>query len=220
MHKSSAPVSELELRDLVRAQLHDRAQMQGMRVYEELAIERGSARVDLALVGEELEAFELKSDFDNFGRLHNQIHSYNRVFDRITIITGASMLDAVLEVMPSWWGIWSVTRLEDGALVLTQLRQADVNESQDIRSLASLLWRDEAVSLLEDEVGVQPKKASRAALCETIAEKVELATLRRHVAKRLLERQPAVKSTAHPASAPSGGWSHHDASCSDSHFLI
>ena len=220
MHSSSAPVSELELRDLVRTQLDIRVQLQGLRMYEELAIERGGARVDLALVGEEIEAFELKSDFDNFGRLHNQIHAYNRVFDRITIITGASLLDAVLEVMPSWWGVWTVKRLEDGALVLEQLRQPDVNPSQDIRSLASLLWREEAVSLLEEEVGAQPKKASRTALCETIAEKVELATLRRHVAKRLVERQPAVKSTVRPASAPSDGWSHHDASCSDSHFLI
>jgi hypothetical protein len=220
MHKSSAPVSELELRDLVRAHLDIRAQVLGQRVYEELAVERGSARVDLALAGEELEAFELKSDFDNFGRLHNQIHAYNRVFDRITIITGTSLLEAVLEVMPAWWGIWIVRRLEDGALVMEQLRQAGVNPSQDIRSLASMLWREEAVSLLEHEVGAQPKKASRAALCETIVQTFDLATLRRHVARRLVERRPSVKWTARPASTPSDGWSHHDASYSDSRFLI
>jgi len=220
MHSQSPPVSELELRELVRAQLDCRARSQGLRLYEELAIERGGARVDLALVGGELEAFELKSDFDTFGRLHNQIHAYNRVFDRITIITGAALLDAVLEVMPSWWGVWTVMRLEDGALVLEQLRQPDANPSQDIRSLASLLWREEAVSLLEDEVGAQPKKASRADLCETIAQKVELATLRRHVTMRLAERQPGVKPTVRAASKPSDGWSHHDANCSDSHSLI
>ena len=220
MHKTSAPVSEAELRQLVRAKLDCRARTQGLRVYEELAIERGSARVDLALVGDELEAFELKSDFDTFGRLHNQIHAYNRVFDRITIITGAALLDAVLEVMPSWWGIWTVKRLEDGALVVEQLRQPGVNPSQDIRSLASLLWREEAISLLEDQVGAQPKKASRAALCETIVEKIELTTLRRHVAQRLVERQAVTPKTARLASAPSDDWSHHDASCLDSHFLI
>jgi hypothetical protein len=220
MHKPSSPVSEVELRDLVRAQLACRAQAEGLRLYEELAVERGSARVDLALVGEHLEAFELKSDFDTFGRLHNQIHAYNRVFDQITIITGSVLLDAILEVMPSWWGVWTVKRLADGALVLDEIRRPGANPSQDVRSLASLLWRDEAIRLLEGEVGAQPKKASRATLCDTIAENVGLATLRRHVAKTLVERQAATPRTAHPASAPSDDWSHHDASYLDSHFLV
>lgn len=218
------PITETELRDFVREHLNARASAPGVRMLEELGLERGAARVDLALVGDGLEAFELKSDLDTFGRLHNQIHAYNRVFDRITLVTGSTLSDAALDVMPRWWGIWSVRRLKNGKLSLKRVRDAAANPRQESHSLATLLWREEAAAVLLDETGSQPpKRASRAELYESIAEKVQLSSLRRHVSMRLASRKEAV-STASPAtttlaaSAQDDDWSHHDASCLDFHF--
>lgn len=224
MHATFPPITESELRAFVRERLSKRASAPGARMFEELGIERGSARVDVALVDEGLEAFELKSDLDNFGRLHNQIHAYNRVFDRITLVTGASLSDAALDVMPRWWGIWAVRRLKNGNLSLKRVRDAADNPRQETRSLATLLWREEAAAVLLDETGESPsKRASRAQLCESIAKQVQLQSLRRQVARRLVSRQSPVHGVSMSpkvpvASAPGDDWSHHDASCSDFHF--
>lgn len=228
MHTATDPITEPELRAFVRAQLDAQVKELGGRVFEELGLERGAARVDLALVSDLIEAFELKSDLDNFGRLHNQIHAYNRVFDRITMVTGAALSAAAMEVMPSWWGIWAVRREPSGELALERLREPMAHTHQELRSLAEFLWRDEAMSLLLDEGGAPSKRANRAELCEQIAARVELATLRRRVASRLIERQDAAaaaKLATSAVSAPDpsgqdGGWSHRDASYLDSHFLV
>lgn len=224
MHTALTPITESELRAFVRECLSERANAPGARMFEELGIERGAARVDVALVNEGLEAFELKSDLDNFGRLHNQIHAYNRVFDRITLVTGSTLSDAALDVMPRWWGIWSVRRLKNGNLSLRTVRDAVDNPKQEIRSLATLLWREEAAAVLLDETGESPsKRASRAELCESIAEQVQLKNLRRQVARRLVSRQPLVRPvpillTKTAESALDDDWWHHGANCLDFHF--
>jgi hypothetical protein len=225
MHAPLAPITEAELRAFVREKLSVRASEPSIRVFEEFGIEGGAARVDLALVGNGLEAFELKSDLDNFDRLHNQIHAYNRVFDRITIVTGEVLGGAVMELMPSWWGIWAVRRLKTGKLALRKLRDAAKNPRQETRSLATLLWRDEAAQVLLDETGeAPPKRASSAQLCESIAQRVPLSSLRGHVARRLVNRQAIAKPfvpRARPivASAQDGDLLHLDASCLDSRLL-
>lgn len=227
MHAALSPITESELRAFVRERLRKRASAPGARMFEELGIEWGAARVDLALVDDGLEAFELKSDLDDFGRLHNQIHAYNRVFDRITLVTGEALSDAALDVMPRWWGIWAVRRLKNGSLSLKRVRDAADNPRQESGSLATLLWREEAAAVLLDETGELPsKRASRAQLCDSIAEQVQLHSLRRQVARYLVTRQattrpaaPAVSVSKAPVvSAPSDDWSHHDASCLDFHF--
>lgn len=224
MHAAIAPITEAELRAFVRESLSARASKPGVRLFEELGIEGGAARVDLALVADGLEAFELKSDLDNFGRLHNQIHAYNRVFDRITIVTGESLGSAALEVMPRWWGIWAVRRLKSGKLALRKVRDAVENPRQETRSLATLLWRDEAAQVLLDETGeAPPKRASHGQLCEWIAERVQLSSLRPHVARRLVNRQAIPKAFVpipkpSVVSAQDDDLLHLDASCLDFHL--
>lgn len=224
MHTAPSLITESELRAFVRERLRERASAPGARMFEELGIERGAARVDMALIDDVLEAFELKSDLDDFGRLHNQIHAYNRVFDRITLVTGATLSDAALDVLPRWWGIWAVRRLKNGSLSLKKVRDAADNPRQEIRSLATLLWREEAAAVLLDETGESPsKRASRAQLYESIAEQVQLLPLRRQVTRRLVSRQALVRTVSNPtkalaASALGDDWSHHDANCLDFHF--
>src|SRR5258708_893703 len=104
------PITEAELRHCVHSALTARAEAQGARVFQELQIEHGAARVDLALVSDRLEAFELKSDLDTLGRLHNQIHAYNRFFDRITLVTGPVFSEVARSILPGWWGIATVHR--------------------------------------------------------------------------------------------------------------
>ncbi len=210
-------ISERQLRVLLRDHLQSQTVEPGARLFEELAIEQGSARVDLAVVGSKIEAYEIKSDFDSFSRLHNQIHAYNRVFDRITIVTGTVYTAAALELMPSWWGVWSVIHRTNESLELNVVRSALDNPNQSLRSMAMFLWRDEAFAILKAETGTAPpKRSTKRELHDWLSNELSLDALRGWVTHHLLNRNLATRQTR---STPSGGWSHHDASYSDFHCL-
>jgi hypothetical protein len=213
-----AAITEAELRGAVRRLLEGVVDGRDARIAEELQIEQGAARVDLAIIGDLLEAFELKSDLDNFGRLHNQIHAYNRVFDRITIVTGAQFSMAALTLMPSWWGVMQATRGPDESIEISVLRGATPNLTQEARSVAMFLWRNEAIEVLEAQTGERtPRRATRLQLHERLAEALSLSELRRTVTRQLLQRE---KTTTATKPELRGGSSHLDASCSGFHCLI
>lgn len=189
MHNSIvAPISELELRAELKGWLTRHASNTGARMYEEMCVDRGAARIDLALVNDRLEAYELKSDHDNFSRMHGQIHAYNRVFDRLWIVIGSSHVQAALAIVPRWWGILIGQRNRSSNVELEELRPAALNPSQDGASLASLLWRDETINLMREH-GMRPaSRANRTQLAELLADTLELSVLRGCVARCLLER--------------------------------
>jgi hypothetical protein len=187
------------------------------RVFEEFSIEQGASRVDLAVVSDILEAFELKSDLDNFGRLHNQIHAYNRVFDKITIVTGTLFSAATLELVPPWWGVSVMSRQSNGSMKLEILRAPRTNAAQQPHSMAMFLWREEAARALEAETGKPiPARSTRSQLHDQLASKLNIAALRAEVVRSLLTRDEVTKPSR---SVPNGGLLHPDASYLDFHCL-
>jgi hypothetical protein len=213
MKTVDTPVTERELRDLVRARLFEEVERAETQVFEELSIERGAARVDLAVIGSMLDAYEIKSDFDNFGRLHNQIHAYNRVFDTITIVTGPHFSKAVMQFMPTWWGVSVARRDIDGSLNLDVVRPAVQNEAQSARSMAMFLWRDEVAEIHRSETGaLPPRRTTRNQLHDWLAASFPLDALRKMVTQRLLERSSAITT---PQSKPDGDLLHPSSNCSD-----
>lgn len=198
MHNmNTPPITESELRQAVRAKLQAEAAKTGGRLFEELAIEAGEARVDLALVGTQLSAFELKSDLDSFARLHNQVHAYNRVFDRVTLVTGPSYSEASLALMPSWWGVWTASRRANGALALRVQRKPKANPVQERLSLAMLLWRAECIETLTVHTGeAPPKRATRFELQEMLAQALNMRALREAVTGLLRSRPTGAWPTA------------------------
>ena len=217
--RSSTPalISEAELRAATRVYLAERAQVESGRVFEEFTVELGAARADFAFIGERLEAFELKSDYDDFSRLHNQIHAYNRSFEQITIITGPVFSEAVLRVVPSWWGVLTATRRQD-RLHLHSLRTASGHTTQSATSVSMLLWREEAIDILATEGGQRaPRRATRHQLRERLIASLSVDELRFAVAKRLRTRHFVAKPEC--SRILGDGWLHHDASCSDFHCL-
>jgi len=212
------PITEEELRAHMRAELAARVSI-GITLIEELQLERGRARVDLALVGKELEAFELKSDFDNFARMHNQIHAYNRVFDKITLVTGGAHALAATAVVPSWWGIVRIERSADGSLRSHVVRAATSHDRQEPLSLAMLLWRDEAAEVLDTKVGHHsPKRATRPQLQIQLAQTLDFSTLREVVAAALAQRDVSLKVRQRPSQDDDS--LHRAANCLDFHFQL
>lgn len=189
-------LTEVELRDCLRAWLAHRTGAHA-RVIEEFSIERGAARVDFATLGDSLHGFEIKSDYDGFSRLSNQIHAYNRVFARVWILTGPHLAGEIEGIVPRWWGLLRAGRDDrSGALTISVHRAALENPRREAFSIASLLWREEARALLDAHGAPAPRKtATHYELCERLCAAVPLRPLEQAVNQRLLARHGATAST-------------------------
>jgi len=120
------------------------------RIIEELGINHGSVRADVAVVNGILECYEIKSDRDNLIRLPSQIKGYNSVFDKVTIVVGFSHIYEAMELVPDWWGISVAKQNMAGDIVFSQIREAELNNQRESVSIARLLWRQEALRILDE----------------------------------------------------------------------
>jgi hypothetical protein len=137
---------------------------------EELGLCRGQVRVDLATVNGHLHGYEIKSDRDRLDRLPSQVRVYGRVMDRATVVSGPKHLEEVVQLVPQWWGV--LTAVPGGDRVsIEPIRSSSPNPAVAPRALAELLWRDEALALLESRQAAQgvrtkPRPAVWDRLCE------------------------------------------------------
>lgn len=173
---------------------------EGEVLIEELGVEHGAARVDVALVSNRLVGFEIKSDFDTLDRLARQMHTYHRVFDSLTLVTTMSYLHQVEALLPKWWGILIAVPENNSQVRFIEQRPAKVHDRQDPASLAAMLWRDEAYGFLVAKSGpVVKARAARHAIYEAIAEVVPLEQIRAEVTSALLARS-SLRPRSHMAS--------------------
>lgn len=119
------------------------------KVVEEMGLWAGTVRIDIAVINGELSGFELKSDRDTLERLPAQADIYSRVFDRVTLVAGARHLEKSMALVPVWWGVIGADWL-DGHVELRQVRSETQNPGIEAYFVAELLWKEEAVALLEE----------------------------------------------------------------------
>lgn len=120
-----------------------------VRIIEELGINHGTARIDIAVVNGVMHGYEIKSDLDTLARLPEQIIAYNAVFNKVTLVVGWSHLQEAINIIPDWWGITAAKTDNNGEVKLSLIRTSEPNHSQDCVSIAKLLWRDEALDILK-----------------------------------------------------------------------
>jgi len=149
-------INEYEMREALLKLLNVQLSDQDAVVVEELGIEHGSSRIDVAVVNDKLIGYEIKSDYDNLLRLPGQIHAYNRVFNEINIVTGAEFIYEINELIGSWWGVRQANVSKSGAVTLEPIREAKANPGQSSLSLASLLWKNEAADILSHYIDRTP----------------------------------------------------------------
>lgn len=88
-----------------------------------------SSRVDLAVVGKQLDAFEIKSDSDSIARLKDhQLEMYLRYCDTVTVISGVKLVGKVLDLCESTPAGVVQVRECNGAIEFLQRKPADVVE--------------------------------------------------------------------------------------------
>lgn len=171
MNKESRCLGDPDIRAALRVQLEARwAGECETRLIEELGFCRGQARIDVAVVNGVLHGYEIKSNRDRLNRLPSQVVLYGRVLDRATIVVGSTHLEGSLQIVPAWWGVLRVDATSDGPL-FESVRSPRDNPDQDPRALVELLWRDEALALLETRqaahgVRSKPRPAIWGRVCE------------------------------------------------------
>lgn len=122
----------------------------GTLVIDELGLAWGTVRVDVAVVNGSIHGYEIKSDSDTLERLPAQAELYGRVLDRVTLVAGRH-LEGAAPLVPDWWGLCEAAERGDGGIVLRHVRRAKRNPAVDLEAVAMLLWRDEALAILEEK---------------------------------------------------------------------
>lgn len=157
----------------IRAALHEtelkKFYENGDLILDELGVCSGASRVDVAVINGALHGYEIKSDQDTLDRLPQQILSYSRVLDRVTLVACDNHLNVALNMIPAWWGV-IVPVEKNGNVKLKKIRRGKINPSPDKISLCRMLWKHELIGILETktcERGLVRK--TRESLCHLLA---------------------------------------------------
>ena len=206
---ASSGMRDYDVRVALRAHLDTEHanDLASTRFVEELGL-CGESRVDLAVINGSLTGYELKSARDTLTRLPGQVATYGRVLDFAFLVVADNHLGHARAIIPAWWGVYVAKDTEDGVIV-KQRRKARPNPRVDAYSLAQLLWREEALSLLTSrglDAGVRSQP--RHVLWERLAGELELDDLKDQVrdvlkARRGWRESPERRGSA-ATSPPSG----------------
>ena len=160
------------------------------RIISELGIGHGAFRIDIVAVNGLMHGYEIKSDADTLARLPEQAEAYSRVFDKLTLVVGERHIIKALSIIPDWWGVKLAKSHADGTILFSDIRTALNNESQDVFSVAQLLWRQEALDILESRnfaYGVKSKR--RELIYKRLVSAIGIADLQKSVRDKLFTRQ-------------------------------
>ena len=159
-------------------------------VVDELGIYHGKSRIDIAVINGKLSGIEIKSDTDDLNRLSSQVKLYNSVFNQLSLVITKKHLEKALALVSDWWGIVVAARGPRGGTFFHKFRKAHNNPLIDPYALSTLLWRDEAVEILEAAgfTGALLKKPKKI-LYKTIIDLFTIEELQLTISCKLKERQ-------------------------------
>jgi hypothetical protein len=185
-------MNDQDIRTVLRAELMRRyAKDDNTLVLDELGIRHGAARIDLVVVNHQLHGYEIKSDRDSLKRLPHQIKAYSSIMDRVTLVVGYKHAYEALRMVPEWWGVrLAETKKQSGTVVLSGARPARNNPKVDLDAAVALLWRGEALAILEEmgaAGGVRSKRRSE--IYKRLVELSDPDLLRSRIRQQLKQRR-------------------------------
>lgn len=123
-------------------------------VIEEMGVNHGRNRVDIAVINGEIHGYELKSDSDNLLRLPQQARAYSSVMDKVTLVIGSKHAHEAVSMIPEWWGIKIAEQGKRGGIKLHTERRNKKNRNIDSLELLKLVWKEEVNILLSQKIDV------------------------------------------------------------------
>lgn len=158
-------------------------------IFEEFGVSHGTARIDFAIINGVMHGYEIKSDKDTLDRLPEQMKQYNTVFDKMTLVVGKKHLYHAVNAVPSWWGIILV-KIKENKIIFQTIREDGENQNQVDVSIAKLLWREEALKILEKKNKAKGfRSKNRNTIYEKLVDVVDIDTLKDYVRNILVSRK-------------------------------
>lgn len=158
-------------------------------ILDELGLQHGAVRVDMVVINHCLHGYELKSDKDTLERLPEQIRNYNLILDRVTLVVGYRHAYQAIKMIPEWWGIMIAEKGSQEIINFITMREPKDNLSLDSLAVSRLLWRDEAISLLDEVASADGfRSKSRETIYSKLVQTTNIETLRSKVRKQLVSR--------------------------------
>lgn len=119
-------------------------------VIDELGLDHGSCRIDIAVINGHIRGVEIKAEADTLERLPRQVAAYGEVVDKALLIVDPKHLASAMTIVPNWWGVMVAERGTIQGVRFRRVRQERTNKGIDPLVLARLLWRPEVQALLRD----------------------------------------------------------------------
>lgn len=167
--------NDLDIRKALHRKLQKRyGQNHDKLIIDELALEHGKNRIDIAVFDKLIHGYEIKSSKDNLLRLENQLAQYSRSLQKVTFVVAENHLEEVLNRTPEWCGVTLVKKGPKGGIHFNSIRRAKVNPNVEFISLAHILWKSEAIDILSkckelDKIYSYPRKVLYQHLSDSIS---------------------------------------------------
>lgn len=187
--KAPDDVTEQVIRQFVKARLTRLVRSRARTLLvEEMEVCSGRARIDLAVIGEQLIGIEIKGPRDGVSRLPSQAEAYSQCFDHVVLIVHESLTTKARALVPDWWGLIT-GRQVDGRIRYRVERRAQTNPSLNLEKVLSLLWRKEIDALRSDLLSSNPKpRATKKSIRLELLTQVEAPVLHHASLCKLRER--------------------------------
>ena len=178
----------------IRHALHSKLQRQysiknDHLLIDELSLEHGRNRVDIALFSSYIHGYEIKSSKDNLLRLPNQLSQYSKSLQKVTFVVAENHYEEVMNSTPEWCGLILATKGPRGGVNFCSIRRAKINPHIEFFSLAHILWKAEVIDLLyQSGVTERLEHKSRKELYEQLNLFMTIQQLALEIKTKLLKR--------------------------------
>lgn len=182
---ANTKTTDPEIRESLRKLLSTKSS----RLVEEFSVENGISRADIVNISSaELHGYEIKSDVDTLTRLTGQVHSYGKVFSRMTLVVGASHIKQAMYMIPEWWGVTLAKKNSEGVVVFSQIRKARLNPSLDSSSLLKLLFKEEINVVMKSNSFAKDSSATKTGLSHNLLSQLNDEEIQKAVSASLFRR--------------------------------
>lgn len=147
-------------------------------IIDELGLDHGSCRIDIAVINGHIRGVEIKAEADTLDRLPRQVAAYGEVVDKALLIVDPKHFASAMTIVPDWWGVMIAERGATQGVRFRRVRPERANKGIDPIVLARLLWRPEAQAILRS-LGVSERelRASRSILYKMLVDRLPLRRL-------------------------------------------
>ena len=187
---ASRPLRDSDVRQAAYRRLLTHAQAcPDTLVIDELGLDHGSCRIDIAVINGHIRGVEIKAEADTLERLPRQVAAYGEVVDKALLIVDPKHLASAMMIVPDWWGVMIAERGATQGVRFRRVRPERANKGIDPLVLARLLWRPEAQAILRSlGVSEQELRAPRATLYMMLVDRLPLRRLSQTVREALKAR--------------------------------